>query len=99
MEYSIYSFTCYSITDEKAEAKKETYNNIDDVISRINTDNKYNERLYEGQQYKFFLDIEEVGLKYEIIEKSLLLEQIASIFKSLANDNIASLSEKSAMTD
>jgi len=71
MEYKFYSFTCYSITDEKAEEVKETFNNIDEFPSFKN-DRKYNERLYIGQQYKFFLDIEVEDLKIETIQTSLL---------------------------
>jgi hypothetical protein len=71
MEYKFYSFTCYSISDVKAEEIKETYKSIDDFPS-FEKDKKYNERLYTGQQYKFFLDIEVEDLKIETIQASLL---------------------------
>jgi len=71
MEYNFYSFTCYSISDEKAEEVKQTFNNIDEIPS-FEKDKKYNERLYIGKQYKFFLDIEVEDLKIETIQESLL---------------------------
>lgn len=66
-----YSFTCYSISDIKAEEIKETYQSIQEIPS-FEKDNKYNERLYIGKQYKFFLDIEVEDLKIETIQESLL---------------------------
>ena len=72
MEYQIYKIEDYSFTTETKEAGKETYTNIDDVISKISSDNKYNEKLFIGQHYKFFLDIEVPDLKIETVQESLL---------------------------
>lgn len=72
MEYQIYKIEDYSFTTEQKEAGKETYKNIDDIVSKIATDNKYNEKLFTGQHYKFFLDIEVPYLKIETVQNSLL---------------------------
>jgi hypothetical protein len=72
MEFQIYKLNCYSITDIKAEEAKETYNDIDVVVELLKTDKGYNERLYEKQIYKFYLDIEVEGLEIEKIQDSLI---------------------------
>jgi predicted metal-binding protein len=61
----------YSITDLNAEKIKETLT-IDEIVEKLSIDNNYNERLYDGHQYKFYLDIEVENLKIETVQNSLL---------------------------
>jgi hypothetical protein len=72
MEFQIYKLNCYSITDIKAEEAKETYKDIDEVVELLKINQGYNERLYEKQIYKFYLDIEVEGLEIEKIQESLI---------------------------
>jgi hypothetical protein len=72
MEYTIYKVEDYGSSAKCEREGIEKYNSIDDVISKISTDNKYNEKLVIGQHYKFFLDIEVENLKIETVQKSLL---------------------------
>lgn len=61
----------YSITDLNAEKIKESLT-LDEIVEKLSTDNNYNERLYDGHQYKFYLDIEVENLKIETVQNSLL---------------------------
>ena len=64
-----YKLKTYYTSDLSANELKEIYN---DTIPSLEKDNGYHERLYKGNQYKFFLDIEVEGLKIETIKSSLL---------------------------
>ena len=72
MEYIIYKVEDYGSSAKCEREGIEKYYNIDDVISKISTDHKYNEKLFIGKQYKFFLDIEVENLKIETVQESLL---------------------------
>jgi len=69
MEFQIYKLKCYSTSDDNAEKVKETYQNIDEVAELLKYNGLYNERFFNGQQYKFFLDIEVEGLEIEKIQE------------------------------
>jgi len=72
MEFQIYKLKCYSIKKEEVEKVKETYKDIEEVVELLKYNGLYNERFYNGQQYKFYLDIEVEGLEIEKIQESLI---------------------------